>query len=117
VIVSVADLRKRGYDVTRHELKQIWDYQSQLSRAHRRLAQEHAHLLWVAPTRASISNHIRRKVAERCAWLCTYCGIPLTLTTLTIDHVQPIRHGGNDSETNLTAACRPCNSRKKDRAQ
>ena len=35
---------------------------------------------------------------------------------LTIDHIMPITKGGTDELDNLRILCRPCNSRKKDRA-
>lgn len=116
MILSVAQLRAyRRYDLSPATLKVIWDNQSLMSAAQKRLAQRHPHLLWVANTRATIHQSMRKAVAERCGWRCVYCGIPLTTRSLTIDHIQPLRHGGDDAEDNLTAACRPCNSRKKDR--
>lgn len=40
-----------------------------------------------------------------------YCGRAGT----TLDHVVPIIRGGGHDEDNLVVACRPCNSRKKDK--
>jgi len=42
---------------------------------------------------------------------CSYCGKP----SEEIDHIEPLIAGGFESEDNLTAACKSCNSRKKDR--
>jgi 5-methylcytosine-specific restriction endonuclease McrA len=43
--------------------------------------------------------------------VCSYCGGVADTT----DHVIPRSRGGTDDDSNLVAACRPCNSRKKDR--
>ncbi len=40
---------------------------------------------------------------------CCYCG---SKGRLTIDHIVPIAEGGSNDWTNLTAACKSCNSRK-----
>lgn len=59
---------------------------------------------------------VRMKVAplvfERDGNLCTYCGSPYDLT---IDHIVPRLQGGAHDPSNLTTACRPCNSAKNDR--
>jgi 5-methylcytosine-specific restriction endonuclease McrA len=39
---------------------------------------------------------------------CSYCGGPAN----TIDHIDAIQHGGSSCWSNLTMACKPCNSRK-----
>lgn len=39
---------------------------------------------------------------------CAYCGGPAD----TLDHIVPVSRGGTNVWYNLTAACRPCNSRK-----
>jgi len=38
-----------------------------------------------------------------------------TGTATTVDHIFPKSKGGTDHESNLVAACRPCNSGKRDR--
>lgn len=43
--------------------------------------------------------------------LCSYCGGPGG----TIDHIVPVAKGGTNHWTNLTAACKSCNSSKHDR--
>lgn len=42
---------------------------------------------------------------------CAYCG----RRAESVDHIDPIVHGGDGSTDNLTAACLSCNKRKKDR--
>ena len=45
---------------------------------------------------------------------CYYCQQPLTKATLTMDHVVPISQGGYSKPGNVVAACKPCNTRKRD---
>lgn len=40
---------------------------------------------------------------------CAYCG---TIGKMTVDHVQPVKHGGLDEPLNIVPACRRCNSSK-----
>jgi 5-methylcytosine-specific restriction endonuclease McrA len=40
---------------------------------------------------------------------CAYCG---TVGKMTVDHVQPVKHGGLDESLNIVPACRRCNSSK-----
>lgn len=42
---------------------------------------------------------------------CVYCG---SRDRLTIDHMIPVKRGGNNEITNLVPACLACNSGKKD---
>lgn len=44
---------------------------------------------------------------------CVYCG---RKTRLTQDHITPLSKGGSHTKSNVVPACRPCNTRKKDRA-
>ena len=44
-------------------------------------------------------------------YLCTYCG---STSKLTMDHIVPLSKGGAHTKQNITPACRPCNSRKRD---
>lgn len=45
---------------------------------------------------------------------CAYCGVSETDTgsELTIDHIQPQHHGGDDDPANLVYCCHPCNEFK-----
>lgn len=60
-------------------------------------------------TKVAIPSYIRWKIWERDNFTCTYCG---SRNDLTIDHIHPEFLGGNLDESNLTTACRKCNSRK-----
>ena len=44
---------------------------------------------------------------------CIYCGQKAKLTQ---DHITPLSKGGSHTKANVVPACRPCNTRKKDRA-
>ena len=54
----------------------------------------------------------RLKVFERDAYICKYCAKQLTRFTATLDHVQPVSQGGDNSIGNLVTACLHCNSRR-----
>lgn len=51
----------------------------------------------------------RKNIIRRDGNRCQYCGSP---DRITIDHVMPRSRGGQDTWTNLVAACVPCNNRK-----
>jgi len=53
----------------------------------------------------------RRAVFVRDSHRCQYCGA----TAENIDHVIPRSRGGEHVWENVVAACRPCNTRKRDR--
>lgn len=55
---------------------------------------------------------LRERVIQRDGYRCVYCGNTLPEELLTLDHVQPRMRGGDMSEGNLVAACRPCNADK-----
>lgn len=53
--------------------------------------------------------------AIKAAWgdRCAYCdATPIDDKSLTIDHVRPKAHGGEDRTTNCIPACRRCNHAK-----
>ena len=55
---------------------------------------------------------LRERVLARDAYRCVYCGEWFPEPQLTLDHVEPRMRGGDWSEGNLVAACRPCNALK-----
>jgi hypothetical protein len=57
-------------------------------------------------------QQIRIKVYERDGYLCHYCGKQLTRLTATLDHVEPIAEGGDNSIDNLVTACLDCNAKR-----
>jgi len=54
---------------------------------------------------------IRQRILERDSFICAYCGARAN----SVDHITPRAQGGLHDFDNLVAACRRCNSRKKDR--
>jgi len=57
----------------------------------------------------------RLKVFERDDYKCYNCGKQLTRFTATLDHIQPVSKGGDNSLENLKTACLHCNSRRGNR--
>jgi len=57
----------------------------------------------------------KRNILDRDKSKCVYCGIPLTITTMTIDHVYPLSKGGLDDWCNVRASCLSCNNIKSDK--
>jgi len=54
----------------------------------------------------------RLKVFERDAYKCHYCQKQLTRFSATLDHIQPVSKGGDNSYENLITACLHCNSER-----
>lgn len=59
-----------------------------------------------------VSKSKRKKVYQRAGGHCEYCGKPLSMRELTIDHVVPSSKGGGDNIGNLKACCLKCNRTK-----
>lgn len=62
----------------------------------------------------TVSKRTRFEVLRRDGFQCYYCHLqgPADGSGLTIDHVVPVALGGDDSASNLVAACRDCNAGK-----
>jgi hypothetical protein len=56
----------------------------------------------------------RSVVFARDSWRCQYCGMRVSNSTATIDHVIPVSRGGKTSWDNCVTACSACNKKKKD---
>jgi HNH endonuclease len=54
----------------------------------------------------------RLKVFERDSYKCNYCSKQLTRFSATLDHIQPVSKGGDNSLENLVTACLHCNSER-----
>ena len=54
----------------------------------------------------------RLKIFERDNYKCHYCNKQLTRFNATLDHIQPISKGGNNSYDNLITSCLHCNSQR-----
>ncbi len=57
----------------------------------------------------------RAKVFERDGYKCCYCGKQLTRFSATLDHIQPVSKGGDNSYDNLVTSCLHCNSQRGNR--
>lgn len=62
--------------------------------------------------RKKIKKEIRELVLNKYDRHCAYCGQPLTLKTMQVDHIQPLHLGGLDDLSNYNPACRSCNHYK-----
>jgi len=54
----------------------------------------------------------KRVLFNRDSWSCQYCGIELSYSSITVDHVLPICKGGPTTWHNCVAACKICNRKK-----
>jgi 5-methylcytosine-specific restriction endonuclease McrA len=54
----------------------------------------------------------RSRIFERDGYRCAYCGEQYGIESLSVDHVQPVVHGGDHSAGNLVTACMACNTLK-----
>lgn len=57
-------------------------------------------------------SRVSKKIFSRDGFVCVACG---STKNLTIDHIVPIKRGGNNSLSNLRTLCQSCNSKKGDR--
>lgn len=58
---------------------------------------------------------IRETILARDGFTCMMCGKKLVGSDATVDHILPLDLGGESKPSNLQAACRSCNSRKKNK--
>lgn len=58
---------------------------------------------------------LRLPVYERDNGQCQYCGVSLPITAFMVDHIIPLKQGGENSPQNLVTACPGCNNRKGNR--
>ncbi len=54
----------------------------------------------------------RQNVFWRDSHRCQYCGLRLSSSDLTFDHVIPSSRGGPTTWENIVSACHPCNTKK-----
>lgn len=58
------------------------------------------------------ATQVKILILSKCDGNCYYCGVELTLKTLTIDHYICKFNGGTDEIKNLVPACSKCNNLK-----
>lgn len=51
----------------------------------------------------------KQKILSKTGGKCAYCLIPLTIKTMTIEHIVPVARYGSNKLPNLLPACAPCN--------
>lgn len=66
----------------------------------------------MAKKRKSISKKIRFEVFKRDSFTCQYCGRFAPDITLQVDHIIPVKDGGDNDLLNLVTSCFDCNSGK-----
>lgn len=58
------------------------------------------------------NESVRSRLWEESAGCCIYCGRPVSLEEMAVDHIVPRSMGGADSYQNKVCACRACNAQK-----
>jgi len=62
--------------------------------------------------RKALSKKLRFEVFKRDSFKCQYCGRSAPEVILHVDHIKPIKAGGDNDIFNLVTACSDCNSGK-----
>lgn len=65
--------------------------------------------------RKSITKKTRFEIFKRDSFTCQYCGAKAPDAILEIDHLNPIKHGGENDLLNLITSCFVCNRGKSHR--
>lgn len=72
-------------------------------------------LSYMPKKRSAISRDMRKAVYEKCQGHCAYCGKPISMEEMQVDHVDShYRHQGKDEYDNYLPSCRDCNGLKSD---
>ena len=59
--------------------------------------------------RKGIPQKIRFEIFKRDSFTCQYCGREAPKVTLNVDHINPVKNGGDNDITNLITSCFDCN--------
>ena len=62
--------------------------------------------------RKGIPQKIRFEIFKRDSFTCQYCGQEVPDIVLNVDHINPVKNGGDNNITNLITSCFDCNSGK-----
>ncbi len=62
--------------------------------------------------RKTIGNKVRFEVFKRDSFTCQYCGKGVPDVVLEVDHINPVKEGGDNNILNLITSCKECNSGK-----
>lgn len=63
-------------------------------------------------TRKPLSKKIRFEVFKRDSFTCQYCGRMAPDVVLEVDHINPVKNGGDNDLLNLVTSCFDCNRGK-----
>ena len=64
---------------------------------------------------SQFSMQKRLSIFTKASGECAYCGTPISIESMHIDHIKPKKHGGSNDLHNLNGSCGPCNAVKGDR--
>ena len=67
----------------------------------------------MAEKRKKFIKPLRISIWEKYGGHCAYCGIPLGINNMQVDHLVPVYAGGSNDFDNLMPSCRSCNSYKR----
>lgn len=59
------------------------------------------------------ANTLKQRLHHESNGTCVYCGHPVTLEQMQVDHIIPSSKGGPDSFENFVCSCGDCNQGKK----
>lgn len=59
--------------------------------------------------RRAISKQMRQQIYEKYNGRCAYCGQPILIKDMQVDHIVPVYKDGEDNMQNYNPACRMCN--------
>lgn len=62
--------------------------------------------------RRRLTQSDRRTIYDICGGHCAYCGCELEYENMQVDHMKPLRIGGEDELENMLPSCRSCNHYK-----
>lgn len=60
-------------------------------------------------SRKAITKKTRFEVFKRDGFVCQYCGNHPPAVLLQVDHINPVKLGGENNMDNLITSCQPCN--------
>lgn len=62
--------------------------------------------------RKKLTKKQRRDIYNEFDGRCAYCATEITIEQMQVDHIKPLRLGGEDDFKNMICACRSCNKYK-----
>jgi len=59
--------------------------------------------------RTALTKKVRFEIFKRDGFVCQYCGATPPFVILQVDHINPVKNGGDNDSDNLITSCQPCN--------